>query len=116
VNHMPEYDQFTEEDLLLAALAAELYGDAPEGFGPTDLRQRLQDARNWLDGWLARRRTDICAELDRRGLRSSGTMEALVDVATLTDVVLGLGLGQASAVIVAALLLKWGIRNLCTSL
>jgi hypothetical protein len=40
-------------------------------------------------------------------------MEAIVDAATMLDVIVGLGLGQVTAAIVAALLFKWGIRNLC---
>jgi hypothetical protein len=112
VDQISESDKQIEE-ALLAALAGELYGEAAEGFGPADVRRGIEDARNWLEGWLSRTRQDLCAELGRRGFRSSPTMEAIVDAATMLDVIVGLGLGQVTAAIVAALLFKWGIRNLC---
>lgn len=112
MDQTPEFEQLTEAELL-TRLAAELYGEAPEGFGPADARRRLEDARDWVEGWLSRHRQDLCEELDRRGFRSSGTMDAAVDIATVADLIVGFGLGHASAAIVAALIFKWGVRNLC---
>lgn len=110
---MPEYDDALTEDALLTALASELYGETAEGFGPDDARRAIEDARNWLERWLSRHRQALCDELSRRGFQSSENMEAIVDVATMVDVIAGFGLGQATASIVAALIFKWGIRNLC---
>src|ERR1700733_531247 len=70
LNDAPEYDQMTEEDLLVA-LATELYGQKVESFGPSDARRLMEDAREWLQRWLSRKRQDICQELARRGFQSS---------------------------------------------
>jgi hypothetical protein len=109
---MPEYNQLTEDELL-ATLAIELYGQDISEFGPSDARRRIEDAREFLNGWLSRNREQFCGELDRRGVLAPKAMEGIVDSAIITDAVFTVGLGQPSAAIVGAILLKWGIQGLC---
>lgn len=109
---LPEYYQMTEEDLLVA-LAKELYGQNVDSFGPTDARRHMEDAREWLQRWVSRKRQNICQELARRGFDSSAKIDAIVDTAVVTDAIITTGLGRPSATIVAALIFKWGLRDLC---
>jgi hypothetical protein len=108
----PDYDGLSERELL-AELAADLYGGDTRDFGPSEARQRIQDAREFAERWLSRNRQALCAGLARRGFQSAETLDAIVDSATIVDAVIGLGLGHPTAAIIAALALKWGLRDLC---
>jgi hypothetical protein len=115
LNPIPDYSQLTE-DALLAILAEQLYGGHTQDFGPSDVQQRINDARAWIDGWISRNRRALCKELESRGMQSSGIVDAIVDSATLIDLIAGIGgnLNHTSVAVISALVLKWGIRNLCS--
>jgi len=108
-----EYSEKSEEELL-ADLADLLYGGDTQEFGPSDARRRIEDARAWADRWLSRNRESLCREFDRRGLLSAAAMERLTDGSVVLDVILTFGLGLPGAAIVSALIVKWGLRKMCT--
>lgn len=108
----PDYSQMTELELL-SELANQLYGNNVEGFGPSDIRQRIEDARRFAQAWLDRNRAALCRRLDALGLRDSKVPEALIDSAVIAEVIAGMEVGSATAAILAALIIKWGVPAIC---
>lgn len=98
------------EDDLLELLGAEILGTGP-GFGPEDFERQIRFAREWLQ----RRRHDLQVKLCGDVLEVIGKREgfdAMADAAVIADALSAM-LGKPSATIVAVILLRRGLTNLC---
>jgi hypothetical protein len=99
-----------DEDDLLELLGAEVLGAGP-GFGPEDFERQIRFARQWLQ----RKRHDLQLKLCDDVLdtiRKREGFDALADAAVIADA-LAATLGRPSASIVAVILLRRGLTNLC---
>jgi hypothetical protein len=99
-----------DEDDLLELLGTELLGSGP-GFGTEDFERHIRFARDWLQ----RRRHDLqdklCGDVLETVKRRDG-FDALADAAIVADSLAAM-LGRPSASIVAVILVRRGLTNLC---
>ena len=98
------------EDDLLELLGAEILGTGP-GFGPEDFERQIRFAGEWLQ----RKRHDLQGKLCGgvlETIRKREGFDALADAAIIADTLAAM-LGRPSASIVAVILLRRGLTNLC---
>ncbi|MFK0044831.1 hypothetical protein ACIQU4_12105 [Streptomyces sp. NPDC090741] len=105
---MTDWENATEEELLVE-LDSILYG-SKEHLSGRELRAALERSRRWVREWTERHRDELCAEVGRHPLQ---TNDGLVELATVVDIIMQIGLGHASATVLAAILIKRGIGALC---
>ncbi|MEU5637644.1 hypothetical protein ACH47C_39280 [Streptomyces rishiriensis] len=105
---MTDWENATEEELLVE-LDSLLYG-SKEHLSGRELRAALERSRRWVRQWTERHRDDLCAEIRRQHLEVS---DGLMELATVIDIIVQLGLGHATATVLAAILIKRGLATLC---
>lgn len=98
------------EDELLLRLDELLYGD--EAMAGTGKYERMLRSRKWLERFVDRNRTSLCAPLQRASEWRDST-DRLIEMATVIDTMVNIGLHRPSATVAAAILMKWGLQKIC---
>jgi hypothetical protein len=101
----------SEDDLLLK-LDILLYG-TEEHISGRELRAALERSRRWVSVWVTRNREKLCEEVRRHGLDRDELHDYLIDIGTVTDIVAQFGFDQPVATVLAAILIKRGLKKLC---
>jgi hypothetical protein len=110
-----DFDWYVAQDAdqLLDQLADLVLGKGGLGLGPEDDDAR----RTYIAGWMRKRlrplRNLICDDERTRALLSSGNREALLELTTVVDAIVGLGLDRPIATTIVAILLTRGCQALC---
>jgi hypothetical protein len=104
-----DYLQLDDENLL-EELGAALLGTGP-GFGPSDIERKARYAQCWLAQRTDDFCRDVCGEVWAR-LEHGGGFDTLTDAAIVADA-LQAAFGRPTANIVAVILLRRGLGELC---
>jgi hypothetical protein len=99
-----------DEDALLEELGRGLLGEGPN-FGPSDFERRFRFTKTWFSERLDHLRSILCGDL-RRNLEENGGFERLEAAAAIADALVA-AFGRPTANIVAVLVLRHGLAQLC---
>jgi hypothetical protein len=99
-----------DEDDLLELLGAEILGTGP-GFGPEEFERQIRFAREWLQRKRHDLQDKLCGDVLENIQKRDG-FDTLTDAAIVADALAAV-LGRPSASIVAVILLRRGLTNLC---
>jgi hypothetical protein len=99
------------ETELLFRLDQLVYGDqAMSGMGRHERELR---AREWLERVVNRHRDALCAPLRNATKDWRDAASSLIELATVMDAMVSIGLNKPSATVGAAILMKWGLQKIC---
>jgi hypothetical protein len=100
-----------DEDELLELLGDTLLGSSV-GFGSEDIERKLRFARSWLERKRDDFRSHLCDEVFKK-LQNRDTLDAVMDAAVVADALVS-ALGHQTANVVAVILLRRGLNELCS--
>lgn len=101
--------ELASEDELLAQLDRLLNGTDDQMTG-REFRAAIDRARRFVDIWLARHRERLCGESK---VRDAVEGDGILELATIVDIAVTTGLDQPCATVLAAIIVKRGIKALC---
>ena len=107
---LQEYLAMDEEELL-EELGESLLGTGP-GFSPSDFERSIRFAQAWLGDRREELRRQVCGEVWPK-LEKGGGFDAMTDAAAVADSLRAL-LGKPTAFIVAVILVRRGLGQLCS--
>ena len=109
-----DFDWYIGQDAddLLDRLADLVLGEGL-GVGPEDEEARRKYIADWMLKRLRPLRASICDDERTKALLASGKREALLELTTVVDAIVNLGLDRPIATTIVAILLTRGIQMLC---
>jgi hypothetical protein len=101
----------SEEELLLE-LDRSVFS-TEENLSGMELLAAVEEGRRWFLTWLARNKGKVCKRARELGLLDKETIDDYVDASAIADIILSFHTHKPTVVLLAALIAKHGLANLC---